>query len=328
MISFRGGRNGTLPKLGGIGWNKETAKTIEESFATEAFVGPKGAGKSLLAFGRAYEFSQGNKRDANGFCLCGDITCNAKWTVYTNLESPTLPEYGSWAKTLDLMSQMADVESEDLHSIILIDEATQYFDSRKGQMREIIKMLNQITMLRKKTLRLMVTGISFDWMDKRLREQTSLVYNCWTSNRGVTTSAVVHNLATGNIPPWLRANIRPQIKLWFTAKYYKFYNTNELVNAEADIQALRTEPNVYLENAEGELEPVTLSEIAASMVVDLVDARILTIKPEDLAQRIKDTYPIPVTRGYIRDWLIETGFMFRQETGEFILRVEKQELVT
>ncbi len=50
-------------------------------YGTDLYVGPKGAGKSLLAIHRARLYHEGKKRLANGYCVCGDIECDGKVTA-------------------------------------------------------------------------------------------------------------------------------------------------------------------------------------------------------------------------------------------------------
>ena len=243
------------------------------------------------------------------------------------MESPTEPEYGAWASPLDLASQMIDTESEDRHAIIWIDEAPQFFDARRGMLTEVIKMLKQVTMLRKKKIRLLLTAISFDWIDRRLRDQANLLYNCWTTNRGITVNAIVHELATGNVPPWQRNSIRPQIKYWNTRAARNWYNTDELVNADAIIAANRTDPQVYMKDTDGNVTPVTLAQILGNEVADIVvkneesekPATIVSVMPEELAEIITDKYGIPAGKGRLKEWLIETGFPVNPNDGRFIV---------
>lgn len=311
--------------IGGITWKKEYKSNDPEAHATEITVGPKGAGKSLLACHRAHNFHTGNIRNSRGFCLCDDPLCDATWEVFTNLESPTEEAYGAWAKPLNLASQMIDTESDDRHAIIWIDEAPQYFDARRGMLTEVIKMLKQVTMLRKKKIRLLLTAISFDWIDRRLRDQASTVYNCWTTNKGLTVNAIVQQLATGDIPPWKRNSIPPTMKYWNTRHARNWYNTDELVNADAMMSAARSELIVYVADPDtGTVVPLTMSQILGNTVGELVQNEVMDISPEELQDLIQRKYAIPVIKGQMKDWLIEIGFGMNKE-GRFILRTEVNE---
>ncbi len=308
-------------KLGffGVKWTPEFTTKDDEAHATEIYTGPKGAGKSALACKRVYMFSKGLIRGSRGFCLCEDESCDAKWTVYTNLESPTLPEYGAWAKPLDLASQLIDTESDDRHAIIWIDEAPQFFDSRRGMLTEVLKMLKQVTMLRKKKMRLVLTAIDWTWLDKRIRDQANVVYNCWTENKAVTVNAIVYRLATGNIAPWLRHNIPPEIKWWWCTDIRNKYNTDELVNADDLINATRTENMVFVKDSEtGQVTPMTLSEMLSKVVGSMVREETFKTDEVEIMEIVLKRYGMPTSKGAIREVLIDAGFP-RDEKGKFII---------
>lgn len=314
------GHNAPMGDWYGVPWEEEHKGRREEAHATEAYVGPKGSGKSALACKRNYMFHKGQIRNPDGVCYCRDPRCDAKWQVYTNLESPTLPEYGAWAKPLELSSQMMDMESEDRHIILWIDEAPQLFDSRRAMMNQVIKSSKQATMLRKKLIRMSLTAISFNWLENRMRDQCNVIYNCWSENEGRTVNAVVHRLATGDVAPWLRSQIQPEMKYWYTQDIWNKYSTNELVNMETDIMSDRTEPMVYVQDEHtGQLSALSLSEILAKVITSLVqNDRVESIHPQKLVEIIMERYHLPTSRGYLRDWLTQTGFVQNNE-GEFIL---------
>lgn len=308
-----------------VGWTKQKHQAHpQEAHVTEAEVGPKGSGKSLLAVYRTHQFAQGKVRQPDGSCLCAgtpnaDPNCNGKWTVFTNLESPTLPEYGAWAHPLDLASQMIDMESEARHVYFYIDEAPQYFDARRSMLTEVIKLSKQATMFRKKLMRMNMTAISFDWLDRRIRDQTNIIYNCWTENRGVTVNAIVYRLATGNIAPWMRDKIPPEMKWWATAHARKLYDSNELVNADADIQALRAEPQALIRDPiTGQLTSITMSEILSKVILELANEGYSSVDPVELVEKIQERYALPTSKGFLRDWLIDAGFV-KDGRGNFII---------
>lgn len=304
----------------GVGWKKPERQSMqEEAHVTEVNVGPKGSGKSLLSVHRLHAFSQGKVRRPNSICLCDNPECDAVWNVFTNLESPTLPEYGAWAKPLDLASQMIDMESDDRHIVVHIDEANQYFESRRSMLAEVIKLSKQATMFRKKLMRMSLTSISFDWLDLRIRNQANVVYNCWTENKGITTNAIVYNLATGNIPPWQRNNIPPKLKFWYTGASRKLYDTNELVNADAAIQAMRAEPQALIHDPQtGQLTSISMSDILGKILMELAEEGHSTIDTGQLVEEIQARYSLPTTKGYLREWLTDSGFV-RDSNGNFIL---------
>ena len=305
-----------------VKWERDTTLPNERDTYTELYLGPKGSGKSLLAVYRALLHHRGLKRNpATGYCMCGSSTCDGKWEVLTNLVSPTMPEYGAWAKPLDLANDILDPESPINHVIVLIDEITQYINSRQPTKREILKTINQATLLRKKKVKLWGTGISFDWIDKRMREQAQVLYSCWTPNQGYTVSALVHNLASGHLPPWKRQQM-PKIRTWFTQNAKKFYNSWELVNADDEMAAARIEPLVYIKKGNQRLE-TNLSSLVAETVLELVKDGQETTTAQEIVDIIHNVFNYPASLSWVRGWLIESGFI-KDQTGNFILTTEEK----
>jgi hypothetical protein len=307
----------TTGSMGGFGWKKEHKKRPEPGHSTTLYVGPKGAGKSLLCAYRARLFYEGRKRNPDGFCLCGDISCNRRWDIFCNLESPTMEQYGAWARPLDVAGQLLDMESETQHAILWIDEIPQYLNSRQSMRREVIQMINQVTLIRKKLIQLWGTGISFDWIDTRIRDQASVVYNCWTPDDGRNVHASVHQLQMGHLPPWRRFR-PPTLMSWYTEPAKRYYNHRELVNAEAELEAIKTEPSFYFKDDTGEFIDMTLSECVGDFITRLLEDGIENVNHEWMAQNIGIQYNIPVSPVWLKDWLRGSGFI-RQEDGSFIL---------
>lgn len=301
--SGREGRTSTMR------WGRDPLKQdFVPPYGTELFVGPKGAGKSLLCIHRARIYYNGNKRMADGRCVCGDIECDGKWQVFTNLESPTMEQYGAWAQPLDIAAQMIDAESNLRHIIMLIDEITQMFNSRRSMMTEIIQMINRVTLIRKNLVQLWGTGISYDWLDTRIRDQASMVYNCWTPNQGREVYANVHQLALGHLPPHLRRR-PPRRKKWWTESTKKYYNHEETINFAAELAALRTEPMVFVDDGDGNAREMQFSEILLEIVAQMIESGDEKTDVDSLLDAVKKHYGIMMARPYVRDWLIGSGFI-------------------
>ncbi len=252
-------------------------------------------------------YHEGKKRLANGYCVCGDIECDGTWQVFTNLESPTLEDYGAWASPLDIAAQMIDPENNNRHIIMLIDEITQMFNSRRSMMTEIIQMINRVTLIRKNLVQLWGTGISFDWLDTRIRDQASMVYNCWTPNQGRQVYANVHQLALGHLPPNKRRR-PPQRKFWWTESTKQFYNHEETINFAADLQALRTEPVVFVDDGDGNAREMQFNEILVEIIMKKIQNDEQTTTIDSVIEAVSQSYGITMGRAYVRDTLIQSGF--------------------
>ncbi len=283
-------------------------------FGTELFLGPKGAGKSLLAVHRARQYYLGKRLRSDGSCHCGDPECDGKWAVYTNLVSPTMEEFGAWATPLDLAGDMVDAESNLEHVIILIDEITQMFNSRRSMMGEVIQMIHRVTLIRKNLVMLWGTGISWDWIDVRIKDQASRAFNCWTPNQGQTVYANVHELANGHLPPHMRKQ-RPTTKWWPTENTKQFYNHRETINFAAELQALRTEPAVFVKGSDGSTKEMTFSEILADELVPIIRSGKEFISAEEIIEIIDERYNLVMGYPYVRDFLIGSGF--QNDNGKF-----------
>lgn len=313
-FKWASGRNGRTTTMR---WGRKP-RTPEyvPAYGTELFVGPKGAGKTLLCAHRARLYYEGKKRLADGRCVCGDENCDGTWQVYTNLESPTLPEYGAWAQPLDIAAQMIDAEANLRHIIMFIDEITQMFNSRRSMMTEIIQMINRVTLIRKNLVQLWGTGISYDWLDTRIRDQASMVYNCWTPNQGRQVYANVHQLAMGHLPPHMRRR-PPRRKWWWTEGTKRYYNHEETINFAADLAGLRTEPMVFVDDGDGNAREMEFREILLEIIAQLIEAGNHQTNVDTLIAMVKTQYGIPMARPYVRDWLIGSGFI--NDNGTFTI---------
>ena len=194
-----------------------------DSFGVDAMVGPKGSGKTLLGVHRARRYAMGLVLGNDGGCVCGVQGClSTEWKVYTNLKStwrghPKAAQFGGgWAEPIDVATQVLD-QPEDTHVVLLLDEGYQYADARRSTTNAAIEVTDEITQSRKGRVLTLITGVSFDWLDKRIRAQVRQVYNCWTPNRGATVYAVVALVSTGHLPPWKRVRRPSRIMRWDTS---------------------------------------------------------------------------------------------------------------
>ncbi len=302
-------------------WGPEPPRLEKVSpFGTDIYVGPRGAGKSLLAAYRARFYWEGNKRREDGRCICGDISCDAKWQVFTNLISPTTPEYGSWCLPLDMAVDMLDQERNKRHMIYWIDEITQMFNARRAMMNETLSAINTVTMMRKDTAQLWGTGVSFDWLDPRIREMASTVYNCWTPNEGRTVIAKVWSLALGHLPPEKRKR-PPKRRGWHTESAKKFYWHEEKINFAAELKSLRSEPVVYVQNDDGQMEPLNYQDLLWEEIAQFIERRIDLISVDDMRGVVQQKFGLEMPRPYVRDWLLSSGFQ-RTEDDQYRLMVK------
>lgn len=211
-----------------------------DPFSTEAFVGPRGSAKSLIANHKGKHYADGKVKNEDGSCICGEPGCEEKWNVYSNLRStnkgdPMAKDYGGgWTEPLDVAREMISHEAE--HAVIIADEGYQMMDSRRGMSRNALEMIDEVTQGRKAKVKLMITGLSIDWIELRIRGQLTASYNCWTPNRGVTSYAVYTEHARGDLPPHIRAKKRSTIRWWHTERSRWIYNTNERVMSRGDVE--------------------------------------------------------------------------------------------
>lgn len=175
------------------------------------FVGNIGSGKTLSMVKKAYE------EFLKGKTIYSNIHLNFDYIPYT------IDDLESWAKGEKILSNI----------VLLMDEAHIYLDSRSS-MRKRNKFVTYLMLqTRKLGCDVYFTTQFFDQIDKRLRNLTTAIVECYTktttvpfnsSEKIVKTLNIVHLRKTGGI---------------VTRKYtfqsnniFKLYNTLEIVQSD------------------------------------------------------------------------------------------------
>ena len=215
----------TSPRFNGGLFMPSASDTVE--FGNIAATGPFGSGKTLLFAHLSYQHSK------RGVCKgrwCPNPDCEEVWKVYTNLTTHPDRWGVQWAEHLDYANLMSDGTVPD-HATVLLDEPYRFLDSRRSSSSVNVEMASNLMQVRKDSLIVLLSLPSIDDLDRRVRDQLLTVYNVWTPNKGVTTYAVVHHLAQGNVPPWARRKGRPVIRKWHTESTRGLYETGEKIGA-------------------------------------------------------------------------------------------------
>ena len=269
-----------------------------------AFVGPPGCGKTLLAVNFIRQYLQ---MGLGAQCICGDAECSIKWRGFTNLKSAQ-----HWAQPLDVAKQMLDRDDDLTHSVILLDEIQKYADSRKAMKRSNIAMGDFVSQRRKVgrgTTKLFVTTQSIDMVEKRVREQLTQSFNCWTPNEGNTVHAFVSQHQLGHLPPYMRNRVLPVHKWWNTSgtRNSDLYDTFESIEAE-DVEAFGVEPTIVVEQEDGTKKVMYLSGMISEMVGSLIDDGISEVDPRELADAIEKRYRVRGPVKMIHQYFTDHGF--------------------
>lgn len=173
------------------------------------FLGRMGSGKTLSLTRQVYkEYKKGKK-----------IISNMHFNfVYTPL-------------TLEMLLQY-DNENTQLHdTVIVIDEAHVYLDSRTSvsKRNRIISLF--LTQTRKKNVHLYYTTQSFDQVDKRLRNNSDVLIVCKTLpyKNGLK---ITYN--TLNIKEELGFRVA---KTWFISnKFFNLYDTSQVISIKENLE--------------------------------------------------------------------------------------------
>jgi DNA polymerase III delta prime subunit len=269
-----------------------------------AFVGPPGCGKTLLAISFIRQYLDMGKDTA---CICGVEDCQIQWRVFTNLRSAQ-----HWAQPLDVAAQILDRDEDLTHAVILLDEIQKYADSRKSMRNSNIAIGDFVSQRRKVgrgTTKLFVTTQSIDMVDKRVREQLTQSFNCWTPNEGSTVHAFVSQHQLGHLPPYMRNRALPQHKWWNTSgtRNSALYDTFEAIDAE-DVEAFGVEPAIIVEQEDGTRKIMYLTGMISDMVGTLIDDGISEIDPREVANVIHDRYRIQTPMKMVSKWFTDHGF--------------------
>ncbi len=298
-----------------------------DTFGVDAIVGPKGSGKTLLAVHRARRYAMGLVKRPDGGCVCGGEDCpNTEWKVYTNLEStwkghPKARDFkDGWADPIDVATQVLDQPGES-HVVLLLDEGYQYADARRSTTNAAIEITDEITQSRKARVLTLITGVSFDWLDKRIRAQVRQVYNCWTPNRGRTVYAAVSLISTGHLPPWERARRPSKTMRWDTSASRRYYNTYERIDARDEVRAAMKESTILIPDQTGELNLYRISELVDMIVFDKAAQGVHELDPDQLARELEQRQ-IPVSPAQVVRLLAAAGFP-KTPAGTFLIRTSQ-----
>ena len=217
-----------------------------------------------------------------------------------------------WAQPLDVAKQILDRDDDLTHAVILLDEIQKYADSRKSMRNSNIAIGDFVSQRRKVgrgTTKLFVTTQSIDMVDKRVREQLTQSFNCWTPNEGNTVHAFVSQHQLGHLPPHMRSRALPVHKWWNTSgtRNSDLYDTFEAIEAE-DVEAFGVEPTMIVEMEDGTKKVMYPSGMIAEMVGSLIDEGVSEVDPKVLADAIEERYRVRGPIKMINQWFTDKGF--------------------
>lgn len=144
------------------------------------------------------------------------------YTIYSNIKL----NFPSVRIGLQELIDFANAETYLDKSIVLLDEAHVFLDSRNSQSKRNKMISYFIVLTRKMGCHLIYTTQKFHQIDKRLRDNSDVVVNCTTKTyRG---EKYTHNL----ILIIKSFNIVKKHDVFKSSLYYNLYNTRELVRIE------------------------------------------------------------------------------------------------
>ncbi len=314
------------PTFQKLSWDQYRRYTPPESHGVYAFVGPAGSGKTLLAVHLALQYVRGNAMKRMGICVCGKPECEGKWKAYSNLEGTWKRKKGGngWAEPLDIAGQLLERDSDMSHSIILLDESYLYTDARRSMRTANLDMGYFVSQRRKmagSVVKMYQTMQSFDMVDRRVRDQVSRVYNCWTPDSGRNVHAFIHLLALPYLPPYAR-NPRPKRMKWMTEHSKQYYDTHELVEAD-EMQARGTEPIVMVNRGEEGVFRVTLTEAIEAVFLEILrEDNPEWLFPTQIVEGVQKNFQMRISDRQARAWLDDRGFIRTlNEDSELIYRI-------
>ena len=300
-----------------------------DAFGIDALVGPKGSGKTLLAVHRARRYAQALVKRLDGGCACGVEDCSVSgWTVFTNIASTWIGDDrsrdfgGGWARPLDIAAQVVDSMPGQTHVVALYDEGYQLVDSRRSTTNAALEITDEITQARKAKVLTLLTGVSFDWFDRRIRAQARQVYNCWTPDRGRTVYAQVNLLSTGHLPPWQRANQPPRTMRWNTANSRRYYDTHERIDMRDELKSALADRTIMVRDEDGRLALEDVPALIDQIVYQKADSGAREIDPVQFAQELRERDIVMTPSQVSRHLSLKLGFA-QLSSGCFLIRSDR-----
>ena len=304
-------------------------KKSPETHGVYCFVGPPASGKTLLAVWMARQYTTGSARRNLGRCPCEIDGCTEKWICYSNLESTwkTKENPKGWSRPLDVASAIMDKDQDLGHSIILLDEAYLFgMDSRRSQRTINLDagyFVSQRRKLSSSTVKMYMTSQSIDMIDSRVRQMTSRIYNCWSTDSGVRVYASITLSAMGHLPPWER-NRPPINKVFYTANARKFYNQHELVDAE-ELMSRGVQPKMIVKLPNGEKTVVNMQEAIENEFFKFIsNSDVTSITSATLRDLVSKEFNMEISEKLVRHWLDGEGYMRDSKSthGEVIYNIQ------
>ena len=131
-----------------------------------AFVGGRGSGKTLsMSVEAAIQLILGRR-----------VFSNYPIEVKYRDEGGKVTEYRSTPYKMD---DLLTFDQELQNAFILLDEANLFLDARRSQSTQNLLISRLITFIRKRQLSILVTTQGWGMLEKRLREQTDLLVECF-----------------------------------------------------------------------------------------------------------------------------------------------------
>ena len=191
---------------------KEKKERPIESAAWAA-LGPPGSGKTALLVYFAYWYHQ------QGI------------PVFCNLRSTQ-----AWTRPISEIEDIEETKASISHLIVLMTEMQNFAHARRAMSRRNLKYGDKFAQMRK--LRSMFLYDTQFWgqVDSNLRPLTQRAFVCWTPDYARHVGAVIYDLAVGHLAPWIRSQMRGQIRMFNTSGIRDLYDTHELTAVEEENQ--------------------------------------------------------------------------------------------
>ena len=297
-------RLGNGPQMGVRGVERKMRRM---GFGIEVFAGPFGAGKTLLAVHLA-------RKHAGRVCHgedCGQESCKENptvWQVYTNIPSTWDPEYGAWAKPVDILEQFMSAKGIPDHCVIVWDEGYQLADARLSMTTFSRELLWKLMQIRKKSLKIYWTAQSIDFLDRRIRENAQVIFNCWSDDEGRNVKAQVYLQAQGDIPPWERHNLRPELKVWNTEPSKGLYNTNDIIWERDNALVPTRNEIINFVDGDGEVSYSHVSDLVKAVITEFCRREVTHVTSTEVADGVLEAFGVSKAPTEMQRTLVELGY--------------------